>query len=258
LEIEKEDITVLLQGPLKNIDIENIKKSYGDYKIILSTWEGEEIENIDFAEKIIVQPFPPQIDYGQRPDLLRFKGSNIEFQVLSTAAGLRHIETKYVVKARTDEYYNLDELIKVFGKDTDKIVSINFIARRFSYAPYHVSDHLFIGETETILRSLLSIVKHLYFDADFPLIKVFGSTEQFIGLSYIKNKTGFYEETKELQKKFFEIIEVEKLSPFLCRWNHNGSKVYTQDNIKDFYKNYRDNEKGVLQKVCKNNKEFLL
>ena len=90
---------LLIQGPyVNNVTEEMILRNRDTFKeIVFSTWNSPAEINIEDV-KIIQNPLPIINDFHN--------SQNIYFQVCSTIYGLENIKSRFVIKARSDEYFS--------------------------------------------------------------------------------------------------------------------------------------------------------
>lgn len=95
-------VTLLIQGPMTELVSKNIASSSFDH-VVVSTWEPATKSEKDFLRGL---GEVARVVVSQRlsPSDMKHLGS-LGAQVWSTLAGLEEIETPYVVKIRSDEYY---------------------------------------------------------------------------------------------------------------------------------------------------------
>jgi hypothetical protein len=153
-------VGIVLQGPILERDdftLETIrvyKKHYPLAKIILSTWEGQDISQFK-AEDIVVVLL-------KKPETSGI--SNVNYQIVSAQAGMlqaNELGCKYVLKTRTDQRmyatnaieYLLNLIkafpIKVNCKQNERIVACGF--NSFKYRLYGFSDMFYFGNIEDML-----------------------------------------------------------------------------------------------------------
>lgn len=104
------DLTIVLQGSTLGeyegkrcieYSIPSIKKFLHSCKVILSTWEGEEIpENIKNQIDEIVYNKDP--GFKTRDCKIKGKPNNVNRQIVSSINGLKKVKTKFAMKMRTD------------------------------------------------------------------------------------------------------------------------------------------------------------
>lgn len=174
-------ISVVIQGP---IDWTTDKNSYEGTtltltksiralmplaEIIVSTWENEKIEGLEFDQVIFSKQPRTQGDWPG------FAPSNVNRQIVSTCAGLKASKRRYTLKVRSDMVVEGLNFIEVFEEKTSErkldtlknavfdqiIVANNFSSRntcaileRLPDHPllFHPSDHLQFGLTTDLLK----------------------------------------------------------------------------------------------------------
>lgn len=162
--IESKDISVIVQGSLKNTNIvENIKsirKYLPKSEIILSTWENEKVKGLDY-DILVINKDPGCCIY----DYQFYIRNNGNRQLFSTQNGLKKVNRKYTLKLRTDlllknkrflyfwdKYQSINNEYKLFKH---KILISTIYARELSDetqlpTPFHPSDFWFFGLTEDL------------------------------------------------------------------------------------------------------------
>jgi hypothetical protein len=197
--------TILLQGKIDlsvyNFYLENYKNT----PIVISTWEDSILDEsvIDKSTLIIKSKYPP-IPGKQ----------NICLQLISTLNGLNYINTKYVIKIRGDETYSNLEYIESFLHQNDKLLYVTPIFfRKWDVIPYHISDHLIAGLTSNVFNMFSSSYSN--YNSNYGYID---TVEVLLGKSYIdfcENKIlDFNESNAQYMKKYYSILDLEKLKPY--------------------------------------------
>lgn len=173
-----------------------------------------------------------------------FNKSNIAFQSLSTIAGLEKCSKPFVIKIRSDEYFlNLHKIIEDI--DITKVNFSNVYFRHFDTYPYHVSDHIILCDTKVLLETFLKI-KDICM-SDVSMINFSNSIgdegenlvpEQYIAVNLIKTLEGHKNLIIDLKdnltnmkyfKKYFNIINIDKLSPYIIASKKDDKKLFFQD-----------------------------
>lgn len=199
-----EDLSFVVQGKIHactKICIESIRKHYPKSKIILSTWEGEYADNLEY-DIILKNKDPGAIEYS--------KGNynNTNRQILSTHSGLRAVKTKYAVKIRTDteildkKLPNLLENLKSGILFKKKIIGLNLFFRNPKEYPllFHIGD-IFQAGINSDLLNLWDIplapepetstwcIKNFYILNEYQSLPPRYTPEQYIFISFL-NKNG--------------------------------------------------------------------
>jgi len=165
--VDKKLFTVLVQGPLNSISLDQLECycKYGD--IVISTWGGDLsllscVSNVNITVRDL--PTKKQQTYKQ---------PTAAFQFWSIYYGLQLVQTPFVIRTRSDEYYgNFDPLLDVFYNATHKITCGNIFFKTWGRASFHMGDHLFVGATG-ILREAYRRLCH-----EFVRFNAFGYAEQ--------------------------------------------------------------------------------
>lgn len=163
--ITKSDISIVLQGPVDSIEtkksIESIRRYLKGATIILSTWEGANVEGLDF-DVLIENKDPGSYMYCKKDKIY----TNINRQLVSIKAGLEKVQTKYAFKLRSDLILTSDNFLKYFDKYEDKDPKYKFFKKSVLVSsltskeysdgvgnrpvPFHVSDWFYFGLTEDL------------------------------------------------------------------------------------------------------------
>lgn len=168
------DITVVVQGPVQTFQdraqepgiTEKCLKSIRHYlpgaTIILSTWPGQELADLDYDELVVSADPGPNIRYYKaNGDPHRFNNNR---QIVSSREGLKRVQTKYAVKLRSDNYLTGNHFVALQKKFTDRCDECRFLQERVvvsnvftrQYAKgyrvaFHLSDFFYFGLTEDLL-----------------------------------------------------------------------------------------------------------
>ena len=189
---------LVIQGPLNNISLEYVDKVSNQFnKVIISHWSENDISLLDIIESENVEI------YDQRtPDLNDTVGvskdSTFFYSISSTFLGLQKCTSEYVIKMRSDEYYeNFDILKEKIVKHKDRFVFGNIFAKPWSHSSYHIGDHVF-GSTRKLLLSAYNILYNLYYTRDLDVcdnmwsvqgVKPYDTAESILALSFLKAKS---------------------------------------------------------------------
>ncbi|WP_304473454.1 WavE lipopolysaccharide synthesis family protein [uncultured Desulfovibrio sp.] len=265
--INKEDISIVVQGPIddKNFMLvyKSIRMIFPLSRIIISTWEGQDIKITDNNTKIIFNADP-----GAYKDTINKNfTNNLLRHIVSSLAGLMSCNTKYVLRMRSDLLLQSDDFIKyynIFDKRNSayklfekRIITSTFFSKKFlSYrklihpVPFHISDWIHFGLLEDLIEYYSSTVpkepeQSHYFDDKFLGINKVNllhsshqyAPEQFL-LSYLAYKKFNVKFDHYLDYNRYNILESEKIiannfiiiSPyqfkFYCTKQRNGNDRY--------------------------------
>ncbi len=162
----KKDITVLIQGPvypdITNDTIKSVRCFFPEVQIIYSSCTKEHIDTVNGYDQLILVDDPGSFIYPDRPSE---KENNINRQIMSTLAGLKACQTKYVIKLRSDflltgntfldfwdKFQKVDEHYRVFDH---KLLACSYFSRNPNSDmpfPFHLSDVAFFGYTKDLIN----------------------------------------------------------------------------------------------------------
>tara|TARA_R100001509_G_scaffold143611_1_gene99491 strand:+ start:906 stop:1721 length:816 start_codon:yes stop_codon:yes gene_type:complete len=232
--ITRENVTILIQGPLNKVSLDNIENYNKFGKVVVSTWNKQtneenelkvKILNGDFGEvsELVMTTAPDIEDY---PGLSNHSSTTFHYALKGVRDGLLSCNTKYTVRTRSDEFFeNLQPLIDVMAQGDNHIVCSNVFFRKDM--DYHFGDHLFIGTTESLLRGYLNLIGKITEEeveeewnqkATYP--EPAGVPEVILGRALtisIEN-----EDTPQKFKECFKEVNVNDLGNFVIRNNHTG------------------------------------
>jgi hypothetical protein len=206
-----ENVTLLLQGHVKQEVLDFFLEYYPDLKIILSTW----FEHVDlvFPES---SHLPPNFKLIQSKQPANIKGYSIFYQLVSTMNGLRHVDTKYVIKLRGDEFISrIEYILEKMEEESDVIYTLPIFFKKWNAVSYHISDHLIAGRTDNV-RLMFEGAKSDYDANLFDTVTFI--PEQVITLAYLKRKHNITDfgnvDGPELMRNNFRILDMTKLIPY--------------------------------------------
>ena len=200
------------EGHIKEDDVtkkscESIRKYFPESKIILSTWENSNSEDLDIDMKI--ESIDPGASNYYYKDQKIKKLNNINRMLVSSYKGLISVNTKFSVKLRSDMYFqsnNLLNLLAIVNSSNSsyarkKIIIPSNMAinpdREFKLL-FHPSDTFYAGLTEDLVDlfniPLMDDKQMTYFknneteiEKNSPILGQY-TGEQYLFYSYIKNK----------------------------------------------------------------------
>jgi hypothetical protein len=228
------DFSVLIQGPINDISLKNLDK-YSEYgPVVVSTWASEEIISTVKKQdvKFIINQLPDKKD-----NPLYIKESTFYWAICSMYYGLKNVETKYVVKTRSDESFSeLEPFINKFLQDPKKLVCGNCFVEKFEKKQFHIGDHIFVVNTQKILDAITEI-KNVYeqkskekwwvHQGEFCAEQILAFGFLFYsGVELQKVKNGQPTEVeKQIFRDYFEIVDLNSISEFILKNNHKN-KTY--------------------------------
>ena len=159
-------MNIIIQGPLYS-DVSHNNFTIGvanDYaeiseisKVILSTWENEDVDKSLFSsDKIVLLKNKPPDNSGP---------GNMNLQIVSTREAIKKCDEGLILKTRTDQHLFTDSFYK-WMDHFDKNKSIDtleysdgtkqknkiFLVGNNKYFPFHPQDHFFCGYKEDLQR----------------------------------------------------------------------------------------------------------
>ena len=197
--IQSEEISVVVQGPIYGSScdkekyrltarcLKSIRKYLPNSKIILSTWEGSDVDGLDL-DVLVVNKDPGYSSVG-----FFNKTDSSNRQIISTLSGLKKVVTKYAIKVRSDMIFKGNRFIKYFFefnrsnfdynykllKQRVLVLSTSNPNKTFP-VPFHMCDWFYFGLTEDLI-DIFSIP----FLENNTLIRGQFTTEQYLWLSFI-------------------------------------------------------------------------
>jgi hypothetical protein len=266
------NIAVIIQGPLNDVyslykNINYLKRFVDEQDILISTWDNERNLHLlsDFNTGIILSDVKPI-----KKSCLHFpliNKNNYFFQTYSTAIGIANLiqrnEYEYIIKLRTDEYYeDYGALIEIICNN-NRIVSSSLFYR--NDIPFHIGDHVLAGPAEEMflmfekaiaelmrLRSQEYFLQELLSDkyseilynnthADLCNMVPFKLTnitpEQRLTIAYLSQKEAMcdikVENHPTFMKQYFTPFDVRLTKKYRCVANSLNRLVITEHNIGD-------------------------
>ena len=164
--IDSKDVSVVVQGAISPQFTSNCLKSIRTFlpqaEIILSSWQGSEIKDLDF-DKIILSR-----DVGGNICSRDKKGvNNCNREIVSTFAGIKLASRKYILKLRTDIILKNNNILRLcfeelkrdafYSFTKNRIVVCSIYSRLFAKKDnkifpilFHPSDWIYFGLKEDI------------------------------------------------------------------------------------------------------------
>ena len=170
--ISYEDISVVIQGPIHrepreshngcstSNSIKSVRQHLPGASIILSTWKGENCDDLD-ADQFIFNEDPGPIHKSISGPWEAH--NNLNRQIVSTLNGIKAVTTPYALKFRGDQSLNNGQLAKLFSaSDTkspntqleSKIIASSWHTLDSSLypSPFRVSDLVQFGRTNDLIN----------------------------------------------------------------------------------------------------------
>jgi hypothetical protein len=231
------NLTIILQGRCENEQIKLWIENYSEWNVIISTWIDNNIPfDIPSNWKIIKSEYPERYAPSQ----------NLDYQITSTLNALNLVQTKYVLKVRADEYWsNIHKLYDELNSDEKILCGSMFFRPLDSPYPFHISDHILFGTSENIKKMFSKANQNLILN-----LKDNNTPESILGMAYVQSKENYpiqmmFDICKNRNwdmyiKKWFNIIDVNELKPYIATQKSENSRIY-------FHNNYDNN--GCITKL---------
>jgi len=210
--IDLKDISFVVQGVIDSVNtpicLYSIKKYFPDSPIILSTWEGSDVSMFERKSvTIVLNKDPGGFEY-ERYDKKKIY-NNVNRQIVSSYNGLKHVQTYYAIKIRSDMAVLSNRFVKYlfkFPKRSNEYrlfenrVILYCFTSKFQFkeekTPFHISDWFYFGNTSDLIK-LFDIPfypdeDNLYFEKEYSknTLKEYSNKpfryhpEQYIGYKY--------------------------------------------------------------------------
>ncbi len=172
------NFTLVIQGPLHENLFSGLNNNYLDYtdNIVVSHWDTDNIilqnKLKNYKIKSIANIFHKNFNI--------YNNQNVYYQVLSTLNGLKHIETEYVIKLRSDQWIgNLEPLFNSILNpvNKDKYVCSNLHFRPDKLFKFHPSDKIIGGATDLILKTFTIALYRITYNVQALLAGAFMYTD---------------------------------------------------------------------------------
>jgi len=153
--MDKQEISVIIQGPIDDRTHESIDafKDFGE--IIVSTWDDQDLRPLKKASapfKVAISSYPPNMFFVIN------RGAGF-YQAETTLSGLCIAEKEWAIKTRTDEIYpDLSKFLENASEFPDRFHTTN--NGFWQHIPYCFSNHLFLGRTKLMKQALAEMVKY--------------------------------------------------------------------------------------------------
>ena len=126
--IDSSEISVVVQGAISDKFTKRVLVSIRKYlpksEIILSTWKGSDVSDLDYDQLVLSK------DPGTKILLNNNIPLNLNRQITSTLNGLRKATRKFALKIRTDIELTSDSFLNYFNKYNDYDYSYKFFQNR--------------------------------------------------------------------------------------------------------------------------------
>jgi hypothetical protein len=235
----REVSSLVIQGKLNPITVDNYEYYLRFFdEVIYSYWYCDNDKKI----KLISQKEPRVKTITGMLTKKFYNCQSIFCQCLTTLNGIRESSGNFVVKMRSDEYYEkMDVFLNKVINTPNKIITNNVFFRYTKDALYHPSDHLIGGTFENMIGTFSKLYRILEIYADKSIIlpvdlnikKKYISevnrvvAEQLLAISFLKFK-GFdkiphdLDTARRIMLEYFDCVPVSELGEFVVRANSLG------------------------------------
>lgn len=232
------NLTLLIQGPLNKTSLDHLQnyKKYG--VVMLSYWKHDDIsilKEYDLQDVILITN---DEYHDQDKDFIDHRVK----QWQTTFNGLKHVDTEYVMKLRSDEYYtDFNPIIDMFLKDKNKMICSNVFFKKWNKYKFHISDHIMLCKTEFFLKGLSYLFDLIEKEIPQKYKMLHFSCEQVFASFFLKGIYGesldmlnlFNDNQKHLMEKHFDVVDVNLLGDYHIVWN-SGGKYFNLEYRYDF------------------------
>jgi len=262
----KRDVTFIVQGPLH----ENLIKSlpvYATYgHIIISCWSTCSIRILasippNISYRLVCSVLPSEEDMNALsnlfPDTSHHGGGCLQMRTVFNGLFTHPIHTKYVVKVRSDEYYQdwshyLDILESSVSQSRSRLVCNNVFAMKSKHLRFHITDHIFGCRTDLMKEMFRSIDEFLkvpvngcrpypdvnrfthLFASYVPKQLVNLHPEQIIAIAFLHanridpNEVYDEDKYKQILQTYFTIVPVQRFRSFTFSYNDVNVRRYEE------------------------------
>jgi hypothetical protein len=148
------DFTLVFQGPLHKNFIYGLLNNYAEYtdNIIISHWDTDDAELIEYLQDCGVPHKLVTNSFAKRYNV--YQNQNVYYQVYTTFKGLKEVDTPFILKMRTDQWYgNLVPMFEAVRANPNKYTCANLHFRPDNLFKYHPSDKLIGSNTKDMLNT---------------------------------------------------------------------------------------------------------
>jgi hypothetical protein len=231
------EFTILIQGPANTTSLDKVEKYLQVADVVVSTWDIQDEEDEELKDCLLRLPKECKTLINDLPEIKNTVGcdkqSTFYYALKSMHYGLKEINTDYVIKTRSDEWFEtFDPFLSKLNPTEDKIVCGSIFVRKDS--PFHFGDHIFVGKTKFIRSAVEKLVSRYEATTQEPLEgwMVQGSLNvaESILCRAILEQMGvdLSRSEKEVFLENIEIVDVNEVERFICRW-HQADKTYLNE-----------------------------
>lgn len=211
------DLSIIIQGRCEEECLHKQETNYSKYALVYSLWNEEKL-NVSQRETIRVVKAPTPTTRGKQ---------NYFLQVISTLNGLKLVQTKYCIKMRADEYVsNIEYILKCVVEQPDLLHTLPVFFRPYNSYKFHISDHLIAGTTEN-LKLMFEACHNKIVSKNWNENVFVNEPEIELTKTYLEQKEmSSIEDNRYLMKKYFNILDIDKVKPYIIVANGMRKKFY--------------------------------
>ena len=239
------NVSIIIQGPICKTTIFAIAKYSELAEVILSFNNDEDVPNFlktnkNSNIKVICYRSKETDRYVDKIKTCKMNQRHASYHFYSTKLGIDLSEKKFIIKARSDEFYeNMDYFIKIVKSNPKFVVTNNVFYINPNSHKCHPSDHL-IGSSSVIMKRGFEILLECIESNILSKYSIDGfnvncfSPEQYISVSLFNAMHELYglALNKENFGRYFRKIRVNKLGNYKVA--NNESRMF-------FINNYNPN-----------------
>lgn len=152
--IKSDDISIIVQGAIDKTEtlkcLKSIRKYLPNAEVILSTWEGSDVKDLNGLYNILVLNKDPGFGYYYKTKT-KVKLNNLNRQLYSTQEGLKRATKKYAMKIRSDIIFTNNTFLEFFDKYQtrseeyklfERKILTSTVCTRFTFNDYYGTDKI--------------------------------------------------------------------------------------------------------------------
>ncbi len=289
-------ITTIIQGPINEASLKNIPNYLQIGPVVVHAWNFDlknqrpwrqaqiyrehllEIkQKFEDRVKIVITPTPEESNHIEAIHAQRWRGwgryfasQTFHFAMYGISDALKHVQTEYVLRTRSDEAYsNVDPFVEVLSRDPKKFVMGNIFAAPMKKQEFHIGDHIYACKSEDLYHATSQLAsfyyghskdaRWFYFENPFSPEQVLAHSwmdcvgidtvtplrpegcedtdifkmscpqvQQMILANSTPSTTEHRKIKEEILHEYFHVVDINRMSPFLARWQHSGKTYYNE------------------------------
>ena len=144
---------------------------------------------------------------------------NIYYQIISTLNGLSLVKSRYAIKVRSDCYIRNWSTFVHFLRGTNKLVTLDLFVRKYTVAPYHLSDHVMGCSTALLIKGFTvakTILDHHWYDTYPGLCPETLLTKSFVSVFCDIPIQSLYSRDEQPGKSKQQLLKTAFIVPLAC------------------------------------------